>query len=133
MSHKDCIEPDASGGGSPCFIQINQPTNDSTLLPIIPVAGQYGGTGGASVLINIVLTYANPAQAGQSSGLQSPSNPLNQTFTWTFNNATPTLPDQDGLLTAYLYDSTGTTLLAQSTTIEVTIVNLPVLLGPGVL
>jgi hypothetical protein len=109
--------------GSACSIQINVPPNEGTVPhALFPVTGQYGGTGDSPVLIDVGLTYANPAGPGPSTGKLPPEDPVNQTFSRQFQNVAPTLPGQVGLLTAYLYDVTGTILLAQSTTIEITIV-----------
>lgn len=118
MTHQGHIIPD---GGSSAFIQIIVPPSEEPVPPVFPVGGQYGGTGSSPVLINVALGYANPAQPGQATGLRPPEEPGTQMYNRLLQNATPTIPGQVGLLTAFLYDITGTILLAQSLTIEITI------------
>jgi hypothetical protein len=102
-------------------IQINNPPN---LTPVphtaFPSDGNYDGTD-APVLIECVLDYANPPAAPFSTGKLPPEDLVNKLFSRQFMNVNPTLPGQQGLLTAFLFDSSGQTLLAQSATVQLTI------------
>ncbi len=108
--------------GNPFSIQINNPPN-GTPMPRVSVIsdGDYGGPVPDGILVECVLSYANPAGGPISNGKLPPEDPVNQEWNRQFANVPPTQPGQVGLLTAFLYDPTGQQLLAQSTTVAVLI------------
>src|SRR5437870_3970690 len=93
----------------PAFsIEITDPSGTTTVIhDEFTVQGDYGGTSDPDVLIEVKLIYVNPTGNDFASGKLVPEDPSNQGYTRTFNNVDPTQASQRGLLTAFLYDSTG--------------------------
>jgi hypothetical protein len=102
-------------------IQINNPPNQAPVPhAAVPSDGDYDGTDDP-VLIECVLNYANPPAPPFTTGKLPPEDVPNKTFLRQFMDVLPTVPGQQGLLTAFLYDGSGQNLLAQSTTVQVVI------------
>jgi hypothetical protein len=102
-------------------VQINTPLNRAPVTHLgFSSDGDYEGTDGP-VLIECVLNYTNPPAPPFTTGRLPPEDPAHKSFLRQFLNVLPTMPGQVGLLTAFLYDGSGQNLLAQSTTIQITI------------